>query len=124
MKIKKLKKKLDFIYINQFLNNNKTFTFDFTNKSTNNLIKYKHLNKNLISSLNSLNCFLYKYPLYIKINQNNDISENFVLVKVKNFFFQNDKLFKQYVENIFSHFQKFLFYHLIFIFILLKRKNC
>ena len=124
MKIKKLKKKLDFIYINQFLNNNKTFTFNFTNKSTNNLIKYKHLNKNLINSLKSLNCFLYKYPLYIKINQNNYISENSVLIKVKNFFFQNDKLFKQYFKNIFSSFQKFLFYHLIFIFILLKRKNC
>ncbi len=124
MKIKKLKKKLDFIYINQFLNNSKTFTFNFTNKSTNNLIKYKHLNKNLINSLKSLNCFSYKYPLYIKINQNNYISENSVLIKVKNFFFQNDKLFKQYFKNIFSSFQKFLFYHLIFIFILLKRKNC
>lgn len=124
MKTKKLKKKLDFIFINQFLNTDKIFTFDFTNKSINNLIQNKHLNKNLINSINSLNTFLYKYPLYIKVNQNNCVSENFVLVKVNNFFFQNNQLFKQNFESIFSRLQQFFFYHLIFIFILLNRKNC
>jgi len=124
MKTKKLKKKLDFIFINQFLNTDKIFTFDFTNKSINNLIQNKHLNKNLINSINSLNTFLYKYPLYIKVNQNNCVSENFVLVKVNNFFFQNNQLFKQNFESIFSRLQQFFFYHLIFIFIMLNRKNC
>lgn len=124
MKTKKLKKKLDFIFINQFLNTDKIFTFDFTNKSINNLIQNKHLNKNLINSINSLNTFLYKYPLYIKVNQNNCVSENFVLVKVNNFFFQNNQLFKQIFESIFSRLQQFFFYHLIFIFIMLNRKNC
>ena len=124
MKTKKLKKKLDFIFINQFLNTDKIFTFDFTNKGINNLIQNKHLNKNLINSINSLNTFLYKYPLYIKVNQNNCVSENFVLVKVNNFFFQNNQLFKQNFESIFSRLQQFFFYHLIFIFIMLNRKNC
>ena len=124
MKTKKLKKKLDFIFINQFLNTDKIFTFDFTNKSINNLIQNKHLNKNLINSINSLNTFLYKYALYIKVNQNNCVSENFVLVKVNNFFFQNNQLFKQNFESIFSRLQQFFFYHLIFIFIMLNRKNC
>ena len=109
MKTKKLKKKLDFIFINQFLNTDKIFTFDFTNKSINNLIQNKHLNKNLINSINSLNTFLYKYPLYIKVNQNNCVSENFVLVKVNNFFFQNNQLFKQNFEIIFSRLQQFFF---------------
>ena len=120
MKIKKLKKKLDFLYINKFLNNKNLFIFDFINKSKN----YKYLNKNLVRSLIYLNSFLYKYPLYIEINQKNDILENFVLIKVKNFFFQSHKLCEQCLKNIFIKFQKFCFYYLRFIFVVLKRKNC
>jgi len=44
MKTKKLKRKLDFIYTYKFLNNNKSFVFEYINK--NSLTDYKNLSKN------------------------------------------------------------------------------
>ena len=122
MKIKKLKRKLDSIYINQNLNKNTLFVFEYVNN--NNLTNNKILNKSIICSLSSLNDFLYKYPLSIRKNKTVDAAKNIILIKNKTFFFKNSELFESCFKNFFIKTQNFLYYYLLFSFLLLRRKNC
>jgi hypothetical protein len=121
MKTKKLKRKLDFIYTYKFLNNNKSFVFEYINK--NSLTDYKNLSKKLIYSLSLLNNFVYKYPLHVKKNNEVCNYKNVIFIKKKSFFFQSSNLFEKCVNSFFIRFQTFLSYYLLFIFVLLKRKN-
>lgn len=122
MKIKKLKRKLDSIYINQNLNKNTLFVFEYVNN--NNLTNNKILNKSIICSLSLLNDFLYKYPLSIRKNKTVDAAKNIILIKNKTFFFKNSELFESCFKNFFIKIQNFLYYYLLFSFLLLRRKNC
>ena len=121
MKIQKLKKKLDFIFVNHFLDKNTLFIFEYVNKTES--IAYKHLNKNLICSLNLLNTFSYKYPLYLKTNEVNSNLKNIISIKSNTFFFKSYKLFEDCSKTFLIRFQKFLYYQLLFIFVLLRKKK-
>jgi len=121
MKIQKLKRKLDFIYTNQYLDNNSFFVFHDLNNSS--LIDYKHLSKNLVLGSNFLNVFLYKHPLYVANNRESEFSNKVVFFKIQCFIFKNIKLFNFYFENTFTRIQKFLYYYLLFFLFLFKRKN-
>jgi hypothetical protein len=111
MKTKKLKRKLDFIYTYKFLNNNKSFVFEYINK--NSLTDYKNLSKKLIYSLSLLNNFVYKYPLHVKKNNEVCNYKNVIFIKKKSFFFQSSNLFEKCVNSFFIRFQTFLSYYLL-----------